>query len=107
MFKSVFFRSILRLIEWLEERRRELYFILMAVDILFAVGYGAYIYLHYRMNPIFDNPSTVLEHFLQPTFISLISIVFILIFGAIVIHLVIMTPFRRIRNTKIRLIRII
>lgn len=103
MYKSNFFIYILRFGDWLQERGKELYIVLMTIVITVAIGFGINTYLHYYHNPMFDNPKTVLEHFAQPIFIAILSTVIILVFGIFVTHLMTMVPLRRIQLFKIEM----
>lgn len=103
MYKSSFFIFILRFGDWLNERGKELYIVLMTVVIALALGFGINTYLRYSYDPMFINPNTVLEHFAQPIFISMFSTVVILVFGIFVTNLMTMVPFRRIQLFRLEM----
>lgn len=103
MYKSNFFIYILRFGDWLNERGKELYIVLMTVVIGLAIGFGMNTYIHYSKNPMFEDPKTVLEHFAQPIFITIFSTVVILVFGIFVTNLMTMVPFRRIQLFKLEM----
>lgn len=101
--KSSFFYFILRVIDWMNERRQEIYFILMSINVPVAIGIGIYMFNFYSNSPMFENPSTILEHFAKPIFISMLATATVLTFGTLLIHLVTMVPFRRISFFKMEM----
>lgn len=103
MYKGKFFQMILRIIDWVNERRQEIYFVLSFFLISFAIGFGIYMFVHYMNHPMFSNPSTIPEHFARPVFIAMLSTVLIMLFGMFLIHFVTMVPFRRITFLKMEM----
>ncbi|WHX26283.1 hypothetical protein QNH47_00070 [Virgibacillus halodenitrificans] len=103
MHKGGFFKLILRIIEWLEGRRQEIYFVMMGLFILTAIGTGIYMYLSYQEKPMFSEPSTITEHFAQPIFIGMLTTVIILSFGVFITHFIAMIPFKKLKIFKMEL----
>jgi hypothetical protein len=103
MYKSRFFQVVLRAIDWMNERRQEIYFILMAIILLSAISFGVYMYIYYMKNPMFKNPSTITEHFAEPVFIGMLSTTIILVFGMFLAHSITMIPFKRIKLFKMEM----
>ncbi|WP_373893717.1 hypothetical protein [Virgibacillus sp. CBA3643] len=52
---------------------------------------------------MFQNPSSMLEHFAQPIFIGLLTVTILLLFGTFLAHFLIMVPFKRLRIYKMEL----
>lgn len=103
MHKNRFFQFILRVIDWISERRQEIYFILMAIIILSAIGFGIYMYIYYTNNPMFNNPSTIPEHFARPIFIGMLASIIIIIFGTLFAHFITMLPLKRIKFSEMEM----
>lgn len=103
MHKSKFFRAILRIMNWMDDRRQEIYSLTIAVFIVAAIGLGFERYIHYRGKPMFTSPSSIPEHFAQPIFIGMLTIVFILLFGVFLAHFLTMPPFRKLKIFKMEM----
>lgn len=100
MHKNRFFHFVLRVIDWISDRRQEIYFILMAIIIPGAISFGIYMYIYYTNNPMFNNSSMNSEHFARPIFISMLATTIIIIFGTFFAHFITMLPFKRIKLFK-------
>lgn len=103
MHKNRFFHFVLRVIDWISDRRQEIYFILMAIIIPGAIGFGIYMYIYYTNNPMFNNSSNNSEHFARPIFISMLATTIIIIFGTFFAHFITMLPFKRIKLFKMEM----
>jgi|SRR5690625_2733940 len=103
MHKSKVFRVILRAMNWMDDRRQEIYSLIVAVFIVAAIGLGIERYIHYKNKPMFTNPSSIPEHFAQPVFIAMITIVFFLLFGVFFAHFLTMLPFRKLKIFKMEM----
>ncbi|MBU5468586.1 hypothetical protein KQI49_17385 [Virgibacillus sp. MSJ-26] len=103
MYKGRLFIFILRIIDWMDGRRQEIHFILMTLFVPIAIGFGVSMYIYYLNNPMFKNPSTIIEHFAKPIFIGMITVILILAFGLLLAHLITMTPFRRLKIFKMEM----
>lgn len=96
MYKGRFLHAIGRIVDWMGTRREEIYFLLMLVNILIAIGFGIYIFNFYKDNPMFSQPLTILEHFARPIFIAMVSTTLVVIFGTFLIQLITLVSFRRV-----------
>lgn len=103
MHKNKFFRVILRVMKWMDDHRQELYFLTMAAFIAAAIGLGSNRYIHYRNKPMFTNPSSISEHFAQPIFIAMLTIVLILLFGVFFARFLTMLPFKKLKFLNIEM----
>lgn len=97
MHKGKVFRVILRIIEWMDDRQKELYFLTMVAFIIFAISLGINRYIHYKNNPMFTNPTAISEHFAQPIFIAMFTTVLTLLFGVFLARFLTMLPFRKLK----------
>ncbi|MGJ9384370.1 hypothetical protein [Salipaludibacillus sp. CF4.18] len=103
MVKSRFFQVILRLLDWADKRKKELHFLSMTFFIVFAAMMGGNVYYKYSKNPMFENPSTIVEHLAIPIFISLFTIALVLFFGMFFTSFVMMAPFKKLKLFKMEL----
>ncbi|WP_188206857.1 hypothetical protein [Alkalibacillus aidingensis] len=75
----------------------------MIVTIPIAIGLGFYMYCVYKNNPMFENPSTITEHFARPIFIGMLTTLLVLGFGVLFANLIIMIPIKRIKLFKMEM----
>lgn len=87
----------------MNERRQEIYFVLMSIFTLIAIGVGFYMYIYYWKYPMFIDPSSIPEHFAQPIFISMLTIVLILLLGTFITHFITMIPFKKLKLFKMEM----
>ncbi|SFF58118.1 hypothetical protein SAMN05216353_102154 [Halobacillus alkaliphilus] len=86
MYKNWFFRRMDRFIDWLENHQKSIYSISLTVFFLIAAGVGGYTLWKYWNNPMFTNPSTIIEHMANiPFIIGMLAMVLILAGGSMVI----------------------
>lgn len=75
----------------------------MAILVLSAIGIGIHMYIYYRGTPMFENPTTIVEHFARPIFIGMLATVLMLALGTLFIHLVTVVPLKRISFFRMEL----
>lgn len=97
MHKSRFFKVILRVMKWIEDRQQELYFLMMTAFIFVAIGLGATMFIHYSDKPMFTNPASISEHLAQPIFIAMFTFLLIILFGIFLARFLTMLPFKKLK----------
>lgn len=104
MVKSKLFQVISRLLDWADNRKREFYFLSMAFFIVLSAVIGGNVFNKYKQHPMFENPSTIVEHLATPLFVSLFTVTIVLFFGMFFSSVVLMAPFKKLKLFKMELV---
>src|SRR5699024_10051895 len=87
----------------MNERRQEIYFVLLSIFTLIAIGVGVSMYIYYCKSLLFIDYSSIPEHFAQPILISMITILLILLLGTFITHFITMIPFKKLKLFKMEM----
>lgn len=100
MVFSRFFVAVQRLVESLQRRYQEIYFLLMSGFVLIALVSGIWTFLHFYKKPFFPEPKTITELLANPYLMGLFAAFIVLLFGVFFSSMILMVPMRKLAIFK-------